>query len=263
MHHVISVQAVSIIFCFFILCGCGNSSGDVTYNFDGLRAKSVSIHVQNGKYKFRGYVTAVRSMPESASRSFACAEAKSYIFQAISKYLGAKDQQLLVMDQFRMLTLTPTSSNKLIFTAESYAKLEDSSPRPLVISSAKEAALPSLDRASKNVESKSSFSPSSNRDSLLGAFHETRMIIEEAFKDLLRSQEERMGRPMTQSPSEIERFTNELEALHQFIKQDISEDIRLNDIVDRPELYKLLDIQLQGTFDEFARSEHVQKAYEK
>jgi hypothetical protein len=263
MRHAIRLQAVFIIFCLFILCSCGKTSGDVTFNFDGARAKSVSITIQNGKYKFKGYVTRVLSMPESASRSFASAEAKSSIIQAVSKYLGVNDQQWLVINQFRIITLTPTASNKFVFTAESYAKVDKRPPRSLATSDATETTSESLVRAIKNEELQNSFSPSSDQGSLLGAFQETRMIIEEAFKDLLRSQKERMARPITQTPNEIERFTNELEALHQFMKEDISKDIRLNDIVDRPELYKLLDIQLQETFDEFVRNTHVHKAYVK
>ena len=248
MHPAIHAEVAFVIYCIFSLPSCGKTTGDVTYDFDGLRPASVSIHCQKEKYTFNGYITAVRSMPESVSRSFARSEAKSYIIQAISKHLSATDPQWITLHQYRLLTLNPAASGKLTFTAESYAELEKGPHIPIKPSAATEESLSTQGRESPPEKSQSSFRSTSRLGDLRGAFQETQIRIRDTFQEFSTSQRELMASRSTTAPSDIERFAKELEALHQFMKEDISKDIRLNDIVERPALYEFLDDQLQETF---------------
>jgi len=233
MHHAIRAEVAFVICCLFSLLGCSKTAGDVTYDFNGSRPASVSIHSQNGKYTFKGYVTVVRSMPESASRSFAFSEAKSYIIKSISKHLSAKDQQWIALRQFRMLTLKPAASGRLAFTAESYAELEKCPHLPITPSAATGVSPSTQGRESPPEKSQSPSPSSSEQSDLQGAFQETQIRIRETFQEFLRSQRELMASRSMPAPRDIERFAKELEALHQFMKEDISKDIRLNDIVER------------------------------
>jgi hypothetical protein len=238
-----------VISCFLAIESHGVAA-DADYDFKGLRPASVSIQKQNGKYLFNGYVTAVRGMSKPATHSFARSEAKSYIIRAISKYLGANDQQWITLSQFRMLSMEPAPLGRLAFTAESYAELEKGPHRPMAAPSLMKA--PSPDEKSSSVSAQHSTSPSSKSNDLLMALSENETRIRDTFQEFLKTERESLEGGKSPSADDIDSFAKELEALHQLIKDEIAKDIRLDDIVERPALYKLLDDQLLEVFSAFA-----------